>query len=211
MVASNARMTRKLNIFLLILTLMVSCQKDCETIAEWDVDNYNIKKLKCPDMVAAHYFKYAVYVDNELKGNSVVKKDSCKFTWQAKNDRFLTFDMCNNKVFEKKPHKVTFDFKSVDSILIYSNSKRELKKLTSDQMRKFTTDWNNSKTRGYSEKPFDSAFYFYPAYQYKLTLFSESKKKEFYGYNYLILDNSNWKYEMNKDGNLEYFNKYWNN
>tara|TARA_R110002072_G_C7719764_1_gene514791 strand:+ start:60 stop:674 length:615 start_codon:yes stop_codon:yes gene_type:complete len=204
-------MTNKLNIFLLILILTVSCQKDCETIAEWNVQNYNIKKLKCPDMVAANYFKYSVFVDNEIKGSSATKIDSCTFTWQAENDRFLTLDICNNQVFEKRPNKIGLDFKMVDSILIYSNSKSELKKLTPEQIRKFTADWNKSQTRGYSEKPFDSAFYFYPAYQYKLTLFSESNKKEFYGYNYLILDKNNWKYEMDENENLEYFNEYWNN
>ena len=191
--------------------LTVSCKKDCKTIAEWNIQNYTIKKLKCPDMVASDYFKYSVYVNNKRKGSSAVKKDSCTFTWQAENDRFLTLDICNNKVFEKTPNKIGLDFKMVDSILIYSNSKSKSKKLTPEQIRKFTTDWNKSQTRGYSEKPFDSAFYFYPAYQYKLTLFSESKIKEFYGYNYLILDKNNWKYEMDENRSLEYFNEYWNN
>ncbi len=161
-------------------------------------------------MVAANYIKYSVYLDNERKGNSASKKDNCTFTWQAENNRFLTLNICENRVSEIKPTKKLLEFKKVDSILIYSNTIRQVKRLTSEQIQKFTSDWNKSKIRGYSEKQFDSAFHFHPAYQYKLTLFSESKKTEFYGYNYLILDSSNWKYEMSEFGDLEYFNGYWN-
>ena len=203
-------MTKKITYILIISTLFYSCLGPCETEQEWNVDIYTIKKQRCPDMVAANYTEYSVYLDNERKGNSASKKDSCTFTWQAENDRFLTLDICNNKIFEKRPNKISLDFKTIDSILIYSNEKKELKKLTSEKIKKFTSDWNKSQIRGYSEKQFDSAFYVYPAYQYKLTLFSESKKTEFYGYNYLILDNSNWKYEMSQFGDLEYFNRYWN-
>ena len=192
------------------MTLFYSCLGPCETEQVWNFDIYTIKKEKCPDMVAANYIEYSVYLDNERKGSSASKKDSCTFTWQAENDRFLTLDICNNRIFEKRPNKISLDFKTIDSILIYSNEKKELKKLTSEKIKKFISDWNKSQIRGYSERQFDSAFYFYPAYQYKLILFSESKKTEFYGYNYLILDNSNWKYEMSEFGDLEYFNRYWN-
>ncbi|MCA0133888.1 hypothetical protein [Winogradskyella alexanderae] len=203
-------MTKSITYILIILTLFSSCLGPCETEQEWNVDIYTIKKQKCPDMVAAYYIEYSVYLDNERKGNSASRKDSCTFTWQAENDRFLTLDICNNKMFEKRPNKTSFNFKTIDSILIYSNEKKELKKLTSEKIKKFTSDWNISQIRGYSEKQFDSAFHFYPAYQYKITLFSESKKTEFYGYNYLILDSSNWVYEMSEFGDLEYFNGYWN-
>ena len=76
-------------------------------------------------------------------------------------------------------------------------------------MGTFVKDWNNSKTRGYSEKPFDSAFFVFPAYQYRLTVFSKGVGRPFYGYNYLILDSSNWKYEMSKNGDLKYIHNYW--
>ena len=56
---------------------------------------------------------------------------------------------------------------------------------------------------------FDSAFLFFPAYQYKITVFSNDGKRSFYGYNYLILDSSNWEYEMSKTGELGYFHSDW--
>ena len=59
---------------------------------------------------------------------------------------------------EIKPTKNLLEFKNVDSILIYSNTNRQVKQLTSEQIQKFTSDWNKSKIRGYSEKQFDSAF-----------------------------------------------------
>ena len=76
-------------------------------------------------------------------------------------------------------------------------------------MGTFVKDWNNSKTRGYSEEHFDSSLSSFPAYQYKLTVFSKGAKQLFYGYNYLILDSSGWEFEMSKDGELNYFHNYW--
>lgn len=79
------------------------------------------------------------------------------------------------------------------------------------QIEQFVTNFNNSKTRGYyPEEPFDSAFNVLPAYQYRLTVFSKGIERPFYCYNYVILDSSNWKYEMGKEGELDYFHKYWN-
>ena len=203
-------MTKNITYIPIILTLFSSCLGPCETMEEWNVDTYTIKKQKCPDMVSKSYTNYSVYIGDEIQERTGARKDSCTITWQAKNDRFLTLNICENRVTEINPRKNLLDFKKIDSVLIYSNAKGQFKQLTSEQIQKFTADWNKSKIRGYSEKQFDSAFHFFPAYQYKLTLFSESKKTEFYGYNYLILDNSNWKYEMSEFGDLEYFNGYWN-
>ncbi|MCD6178918.1 MAG: hypothetical protein J7K39_03340, partial [Bacteroidales bacterium] len=81
--------------------------------------------------------------------------------------------------------------------------------LTRTQIETFTKDWNNSKTRGYSNEPFDSAFYRFPAYQYKLTVYLGGAERPFYGYNYLILDSSEWEFEMSEMGDYDYFHEYW--
>lgn len=197
---------------LLLLTLLISCgdnSKKCEPIQEWNVKDYRIIKSRCPDMVLAFYYDYDIYTGEERKG-SVSQVDSCIFTWQADNESFLTLNTCDNSIQELKPHKIPLDEKAIDSITIFSRELNQTQPLTSIQKEKLIKDWNNSKIRGYSDKPFDSAFYRYYPYQYKLTIFSNNIQRQFYGYNYLILDSSNWEYEMSKTGELEYFHKYWN-
>jgi hypothetical protein len=93
---------------------------------------------------------------------------------------------------------------------MFFNETKQTKMLTAAHTEKFVKDWNNSKVRGYEpDEPFDSAFYFFPAYQYRLTIFSKEGQRIFYCYNYVILDSSNWKYEMSKIGDLNYFKRYW--
>jgi len=181
----------------------------CEKIQEWNIEKYKIVKSQCPDLVLSHSISYSVYVDNEIKGSAASKLDSCKFNWQADNEQFITFNVCKNKISVIKPNKIFLNQKSIDSISIFSNSNNQAQRFTSEQINIFVNDWNNSKTRGYSTKPFDSAFSFFPSYQYKLTIFSKGQEKTFYGYNFLILDSSNWKYEMSKPNNIDYFHKYW--
>ncbi|MFY7669761.1 hypothetical protein ACOSP6_01600 [Tenacibaculum sp. MEBiC06402] len=194
---------------LYILTFFTSCGKPCETLEVWKIKDYVITKKECPDMVKTSYYSYSIYRNNEKSKMTAYRKDSCTFTWQAEKDRFLILDVCKNRVSEIKPKKNLFDLKKIDSGLIYSNTQKQIKKLTLEQIQKFTSDWKNSKIRGYSEEPFDSAFSFYPAYQYKLTLYSGLNKTEFYGYNFLILDSTNWKYEISNSENLDYWNHYW--
>jgi hypothetical protein len=87
---------------------------------------------------------------------------------------------------------------------------KQTQTLTNKEIEKFVTDWNKSNTRGYyPDEPFDSAFSVFPAYQYLLTVFSKREKRQFYVYNYVILDSSNWKYEMSKTGDLKYIHNYW--
>jgi hypothetical protein len=81
--------------------------------------------------------------------------------------------------------------------------------LTRIQIETFAQDWNSSEVRGYSDSPFDSAFFVFPAYQYKLTVFSKGDERVFYGYNYIILDSSNWEYEMSKEQDIKYIHSYW--
>lgn len=159
-------------------------------------------------MVLAFYYDYDIYAGDERKG-SVSQIDSCVFTWQADNESYLTLDACNNSIQKLKPDKIPLDSKNIDSISMLSRETNETRFFSRRQIEAFVKDWNNSKTRGYSDEPFDSAFYRYYPYQYKLTIFSNNTQRPFYGYNYLILDSSNWEYEMSKTGELEYFHKYW--
>ena len=181
----------------------------CETVQEWKVKNYKIAKSKCPDLVLAFHYEYDVYIDDKRKGSGASQVDSCTFTWQADNESFMTLNTCNNTIQELKPNKFPLDLKTIDSVTIYSKELNKTQLMTSTQIGKFVNDWNNSKARGYSDKPFDSSFSIFPAYQYKLTVFSKEIKRPFYGYNYLILDSSNWKFEMSKIGELDYFHGYW--
>lgn len=160
-------------------------------------------------MVLAFHYEYDVYVGDKRIGSGASQVDSCIFTWQADNESFLTLNACDNLIQELKPRKISLDTKSIDSITIFSNQIKQTQVLTAKQIETFANDWNNSKTRGYSDKPFDSAFFVFPAYQYKLTVFSKGVKRPFYGYNYLILDSTNWKFEMSKTDELNYFHNYW--
>lgn len=160
-------------------------------------------------MVLAHYFRYDVSIDSKTSGTSASRIDSCIFTWQANNESFLTLNVCDNTIKEMKPNKVSLDPKLIDSVTIFSRELNQRQLLTKKQIEKLSEDWNNSKARGYSDKPFDSAFLVSPAYQYRLTVFSKGTGRPFYGYNYVILDSSNWNFEMSKPGELEYFHKFW--
>jgi hypothetical protein len=182
---------------------------ECEIVQEWQVKNYKIEKKQCPDLVLKHYFRYDLSIDNKTTGARTSNVDSCIFTSQADNETFVILNVCDKAIREIKSHKVPLDSKSIDSVTIFSNGSNETQLLSSGQIEKFVKDWNNSKTRGYSDEPFDSAFTFFPAYQYRLTVFSKGSERPFYGYNYLMLDSSNWEYEMSKNTELDYFHSYW--
>ena len=197
---------------IILLTVFSSCNNDsmkCEAVQEWKVQNYKIVKSKCPDMVLAFHYEYDVYAGDKRKGSGATQVDNCIFTWQADNESFLTLNACNNSIQEFKPRKISLDTKSIDSVTMFSNEFKQTQVWTATLIETFANDWNNSKTRGYSENPFDSAFFVFPAYQYKLTVFSKGVRRAFYGYNYLILDSSNWEFEMSKKGELSYFHNYW--
>jgi hypothetical protein len=202
-------MTHKNIALLALLGLILACLGPTKTLDEWTVGSYTIKKVEYPDFVSTSSNRYNVYVNDEIKGSSARRIDSCTLTWQAANDRFVTLNICTKEVSEIRPNKNLLDPKVIDSILIYSNKEKLTKKLSSDQLTCLVKDWNKSQVRGYSDLPFDSAFDFNPPFQYRLTLFLGTEEINFYGYNYLILANSNWKYEMDETGNLDYFNSYW--
>ncbi len=199
---------------LILLTCFINSCNDkdfkCEPVQEWKVQNYKIVKSKCPDLVLAFYYTYNIY-DGEKKLGNVSSIDSCVFTWQAENERFVTLNTCENSFMEIVPNKILLDKNLIDSVTMYSDELKQAKRLTTKQIEKFVKDWNESKTRGYSQEPFDSSFYRLYPYQYRLTIFSKGKQRPFYCYNYLILDSSNWEYEMSKNSDLKYFHKYWKN
>jgi hypothetical protein len=182
---------------------------NCDIIATWTVNDYTIQKERCPDLVLAHYHKYQIIKNNQKVGKLATKQDSCVFNWQASKDRFIKFNVCNQSISEISERKYFLKQQQIDSILIFSRVKKQSKTLTLKQSEKFVSDYNKSESRGYSTESFDKAFDFYPAYQYRLTVYSKLGIQEFYGYNYIILNSDNWKYEMNTKGKLNYFDKYW--
>ena len=138
---------------ILLLTALCSCNSSstkCEVVQEWKVKNYKIVKSQCPDLVLAFYYTYTVYIADKSPGAGASQTDSCIFTWQADNEKFLTLNVCDNTIQELNPHKIYLDAKSIDSITIFSNELNKTQQLTSIQIEKLVKDWNNSKTRGYS-------------------------------------------------------------
>jgi hypothetical protein len=199
-------------LLILLLSLLFSCKNSsekCKPVEEWSVKNYRIVKMECPDMVLASFFRYDIYNGANLERNGVSRTDSCMFTWQPSNESYLKLNVCTNTVEELKHRKNLLNLDDIDSVIIYSDGLDETQFLTSKQIKKLVKDFNTSKTRGYSQDPFDSSFDRVIPYQYKLTVFSKGKKRYFYGYNYLMLDSSNWEYEMSKTGDINYFHNYW--
>ena len=195
-----------------ITTLFLSCndnnERKCEPVQQWTIQNFKIVKLQCPDLVLAFYYSFKIY-ENDKELGTVFKSDSCKFSWQATNEKFLTLNVCDQSIKEIVSHKMLLDKNKIDSASFYSKELNQTKWLKSKQIEKFVRDWNKSETRGYEEQPFGSAFSYSNSYKYLLTLYYGNHKQQFYCHNYVILDSSNWKYEMSKNSDLKYFSKYW--
>lgn len=195
---------------ILTLTILWSCNytpKKCEAVQEWEVSNYKIIKSRCPDFVLAHYYTYEIYLNDQRKGN-LEQIDSCIFGWQASNESYLMLNICDKTTNEIKPTKRTLKLNLIDSVTIFSNELNEQRTLSNRQIESFVKDWNKSKVRNYENISLDSVFTTLPAYQYKVTVFESETETHFFGYNYLILDNSKWLYIMNKDEKLDYFDNY---
>lgn len=196
-----------------LLTYLASCNSrltECKDVQEWTIDKYRFVKSDCIGPVGPRYYPITVYIAEKRQLGNASHPDSCVFTWQADNESYLNFNVRDNSIKEHKPNKLLLDTKSIDSITILSNEFQLTQRLTNKDVEKFVKDWNNSKTRGYyPDEPFDSAFSVFPAYQYRVTVFSNGQERLFYAYNYLILDSSSWKYEMSKTGDLKYIHNYW--
>lgn len=181
----------------------------CETVQEWRVQKYRIVKSKCPDLVLPFHYKYEVFAGDNSSAIGASQVDSCVFTCHADTTSFLTLNVCDSSVHEIKPEKIPLEIKDIDSIAIFSKELNKTEVLTIPQAEEFVEDFNKSLTRGYSKAAFDSAFAVFPAYQYKLTVYTKGMQRPFYGYNYLILDSSRWMYEIGTSDDLKYFEKYW--
>jgi len=183
---------------------------ECKDIEEWKLDKYRFVKSDCIGLFGPRYHPISVYIGDEKQVGNASHPDSCIFTWQANNESYLVFDVCDKSIQEHKPNKITLDTKTIDSITIYSNEFKKSQIMTNAQIEKFVTDWNNSKTSGYyPNETFDSAFSVFPPYQFRVTVYYKGRERVFYTYNYVILDSSNWKYEMSKTGDVKYILDYW--
>jgi hypothetical protein len=195
-------------IFVIVFSSCNNSTTKCEYVKEWTVNDYRIVESQCPDLVLSHFYEYSIYMGNKKIGNATAyNNDSCIFTCQADNENYLAINVCENTIQKFKPNKISLDTKSIDSITMFSSELIVTKSLNKQQIEKFVTDWNKSKSIKYSKESPDSAFY--PMYQYKLTIFIGGNQKYFYGYNYLIIDTSKWQYEMSTKGDLDYFHKFW--
>ena len=195
----------------LTLTTLTSCfdtSRKCESVQEWEVGEYKIIKSKCPDLVLAYHYSYDVYKDNQRQGNAI-QIDTCIFGWQVTNESFIMLNSCDRSLNEIKATKKTLKLNTIDSVTIFSNEHNELRRLSKSQIETFVNDWNNSKVRNYENISLDSVFSTFPAYQYQVTVFEGETERNFFGYNYLILDSSKWLYKMNKDEKHDYFHSYW--
>lgn len=201
------------SLFIIPPLIFSSCSntivKECKVIEYLKVQNYIIEKKQCGDFVLNHYFRYTISTDGKTSKTDASRTDSCIFTWQADNETRLTLNVCDNTIRALKANKVPLELKSIDSVTMFSRESGQTQLLTSKQIEKLAEDWNTSKARGYSEEPLDSAFSVHPPYQYRMIVFLKGSSRTFYGYNYVILDSSNWKFEMSNTQNLQYFHNYW--
>ena len=211
------KIVKKQNLYIIYFCLFqlfyfTSCKNNankCKAVYQWEIKNYRIVKLQCPDLVLSHYYSFDVYKDDKIEGTAYLRSDTCKFFWQSTNELLIEFDVCNKSIIESQSVKMSLQKKKFDSILMFSNQEKKVKKLTSSQIERFVEDWNKSLSRNYSDKPFDSAFSGTIPFQYKISVFTNGNARVFYGYNFIVLDSSNWEYVINRAKRLDYFHEYW--
>ena len=198
---------------ILLLTAFYSCNlstTECKEIQEWKIDKCRFVKSDCLGYAGPRFYPISVFIGDKKQLGYASQVDSCIFTWQSNSESYLTFNVCDTTIEELKPNKIPLDLKTIDSVTMFSNEFKQTQVLTWTQTERFVKDWNNSKTRGYyPDEPFDSAFYIFPAYQFRVTVFSKGTERPFYCYNYVVLDSSNWEFEMSKTSDLKYIHNYW--
>ena len=204
------RLVSKYCPLLFFLSLFYSCNlglTKCEEMESWEIEGYKIIKSKCLGPAGPHYYPISVYKDNKFLGENGIPKDSCITAFQARNDLYIFFNVCEKSLKEIRPEKKEIKLSTVDSIQIYSNGLNETKFLTKEQVEKFIGDWNKSKVSDYRNNHIDSIFF--PTFQYKFTVFSRGGKREFLGANYLISGRTHWTYYITDDEDTKYFYKLW--
>lgn len=208
-------MLKKIKLILLTLTLLIlhSCyDAECKKTNEWQVENYSIIEKKCKDGVTGFFKTYYLF-EGEKKVTHLSRLyeiDTCEFGWQVDKKKFVKFNVCKNLITDIQSKKQRLERATVDSIKLVKEVSREEKILRPDLVDQFVRDWNNCDTRDYNSRPFDKAFEYYYPYQYKILVYSSGEVTQFYGYNFVILDQTNWKSEMGPNGYIDYFNDYWN-
>lgn len=101
--------------------------------------------------------------------------DSCTVNFRKQNDLVIRFNLCSETTTELSPEMNKWNLASIDSIQMYSDSLNKTYQLSLQQIKKFVNEWNQRRTNGYSEQPFDSAFSknpVYGSYYYQFTIFS---------------------------------------
>src|SRR5688572_22174526 len=184
--------------YLIIITFLVSCglRPRCETLQEWEIQNYKIKKINCPDYVLKSSDFFRIYLDEKEQSGKVSQVDSCSFFWLFDNKDYMAFNSCNNSMRKMRIPKTTLHTETIDSITMFSEKANQKKLFSRAHVKRFVEDYNKSNTYGYSEEPFDSSRSVSSRFEYRLTVYSKGSVRCFDGGSYLLLDNSNWKFQM---------------
>jgi hypothetical protein len=179
---------------------------NCTHTRDLQIGPYTIAEGSCIGPVGPRYQSLSVYKGKKHLGSGF-QKDSCTILADPKDGLHMVFDICKNEVIEMVPAKQEIDLEMVDSVLIFSNELKISKRLSSSKTERFIKDWNRSKVDDYRDEPPDSIFW--PNYQYRLEVYTQTGKREFLGFNFLVSDRTHWTYTINKKENLDYFHKLW--
>jgi hypothetical protein len=82
---------------------------ECEDVQEWKIDKYRFVKSDCIGYAGPRFYPISVYINNKRQPGYASQMDSCKFTWQASNESYLTLDVCDKTIKELKPQKILLD------------------------------------------------------------------------------------------------------
>jgi hypothetical protein len=102
---------------------------ECEDVQEWKINKYRFVKSDCIGPVGPRYYLISVFIGNNKQVGNASHPDSCIFTWQADNESYLTFNVCDNSIQERKPNKLLLETKNIDSVTIFSNEFKQTQTL----------------------------------------------------------------------------------
>ena len=97
------------------------------------------------------------------------------------------------------------DFDEVSSVNIRDYNSGVTKTLGEDAMKKFIKDWNRSKISGHR----DINPIFHSENTFEISVYLGNNQVKFYGSHYLITDETNWVYYINKN-DTAYFKQLMN-
>jgi hypothetical protein len=199
-------------LYLLLLSAVFSSCKihltKCEELNTYEIPPYKLIKKRCIGPVGPPYFPVALYKGSKFLGEHVFT-DSCLDAYQVSNGLYLKIDLCQETFTEIRPDKKKIDGAGVDSMHMFSTEKQQTKSFLAKQAATFIEDWNKSEPVDYREDPVDSIFF--PNYDYKLTLFTKSGKREFLTGNNQVSERTHWVYYITEEESVEYFKNLWGN